>query len=69
VAPRRRPDGDPSSSPIGRPAHVLLTIEDYRRLSGGNMSLVEAIAQVGVTDFEFEPPRTGPGIFKLAKLG
>ncbi len=33
------------------------------------MSLVEAIAQVGVTDFEFEPPRTGPGIFKLAKLG
>lgn len=53
----------------GRPAHVLLTIEDYRRLSGGNMSLVEAIAQVGVTDFEFEPPRTGPGIFKPAKLG
>ena len=53
----------------GRPAHVLLTIEDYRRLSGGNMSLAEAIAQAGVADFEFEPPRAGTGIFKPAKLG
>jgi prevent-host-death family protein len=52
----------------GRPAHVLLTIEDYRRLTGGNMSLAEAIAQVGVADFEFEPPRTRGGIFKTAKL-
>ena len=53
----------------GRPAHVLLTIEDYRRLTGGNMSLAEAIAQVGVPAFEFEPPRTRGGIFKTAKLG
>ncbi len=27
----------------GRPAHVLLTIEDYHRLTGGNMSLAEAL--------------------------
>lgn len=53
----------------GRPAHVLLTIEDYRRLTGGNMSLAEAVAQVGVADFEFKPPRMGTGIFKPAKLG
>jgi prevent-host-death family protein len=53
----------------GQPAHVLLTIEDYRRLTGGNMSLVEAIAQVGVADFEFVAPRAGVGIFKPAKLG
>ncbi|MBI2740125.1 MAG: type II toxin-antitoxin system Phd/YefM family antitoxin [Rhodospirillales bacterium] len=53
----------------GRPAHVLLTIEDYRRLTGGTMSLVEAVAQPGAPDFEFEPPRTGGGIFKPAKLG
>jgi prevent-host-death family protein len=24
----------------GRPAHVLLTIEDYQRLTGGNMSYI-----------------------------
>jgi prevent-host-death family protein len=43
----------------GRPAHVLLTMEDYRRLAGGNMSLAEALAQQGVADFEFKPPRFG----------
>jgi prevent-host-death family protein len=41
----------------GRPAHVLLTIEDYRRLAGGAMSLAEALAQAGTGDFEFKPPR------------
>jgi prevent-host-death family protein len=52
----------------GRPAHVLLTIEDYRRLAGGNMSLAEALAQPDGADFEFEPPRVG-GIVKPADLG
>jgi hypothetical protein len=42
----------------GRPTHVLLTIEDYQRLTGGNMSLAEALAQPGsAADFEFNPPR------------
>jgi prevent-host-death family protein len=50
----------------GRPAHVLLTIEDYRRLTGGEMTLAEALDQPGNVDFEFEPPRFGGGIFKPA---
>lgn len=50
----------------GRPAHVLLTIEDYQRLTGGAMSLAEALAQPG-TDFEFKPPRF-EGVFKPADL-
>ena len=41
----------------GRPAHVLLTIEDYERLSGRTVTLSEALAQT--TDFDFEPPRLG----------
>jgi prevent-host-death family protein len=41
----------------GRPAHVLLTIEDYRRLAGGTVSLAEVLAQSGDADFEFKPPR------------
>jgi len=41
----------------GRPAHVLLTIEDYRRLTGETISLAEALAQRTGPDFEFEPPR------------
>jgi prevent-host-death family protein len=52
----------------GRPAHVLLTIEDYQRLAGGNMSLAEALTQPGGADFAFNPPRVGDGIFKPADL-
>ncbi|HEX9718658.1 MAG TPA: type II toxin-antitoxin system Phd/YefM family antitoxin, partial [Ramlibacter sp.] len=29
----------------GRPAHVLLSIEDYQKLAGGGMTLLDAIAQ------------------------
>jgi prevent-host-death family protein len=50
----------------GRPAHVLLTIEDYRRLAGEEMSLAAALAQPGdAADFEFDPPRV-EGLFKPA---
>ena len=52
----------------GRPAHVLLTIEDYRRLAGGGMSLAEAVQQTDVADFEFSPPRVRR-IVKTADLG
>ena len=42
----------------GRPAHVLLTIEDYRRLTGEHMSLLKALEQDGAeADFAFDPPR------------
>ncbi len=52
----------------GRPAHVLLTIEDYRRLAGEQTSVAEALAQPG-SDFDFDPPRIGPGIIKPLDLG
>jgi len=42
----------------GRPAHVLLSIEDYRKLTGGEVTLVEALAQYDAPDFDFEPPQT-----------
>jgi prevent-host-death family protein len=52
----------------GRPAHVLLTIEDYQRLAGGTISLAEALARSGDADFDFDPPRVGGGLFKPADL-
>jgi prevent-host-death family protein len=51
----------------GRPAHVLLSIEDYRKLTGEQMTLVEALAQPDAPDFDFEPPRVG-GLFRPADL-
>ena len=53
----------------GRPAHVLLSIEEYRRLTGGTLSLADALAQPGDGDFDFEPPRLQGGLFKPADLG
>ena len=44
-----------------------LTIEDYGRLSGGQMSLAAALSQPG-SDFDFDPPRIGGAIFKPADL-
>jgi prevent-host-death family protein len=52
----------------GNPAHVLLTIKDYLRLTSRYMSVAQALAQPG-TDFDFDPPRIGSGIFKPANLG
>lgn len=41
----------------GTPAHVLLSIEDYRRLIGKKRSLVEVLAMPGLADIPFDPPR------------
>ncbi|HVT24107.1 MAG TPA: type II toxin-antitoxin system prevent-host-death family antitoxin [Rhizomicrobium sp.] len=41
----------------GKPAHVLLSIEDYQRLTGGQRKIADALAMPGSEDIEFEPPR------------
>jgi hypothetical protein len=46
-----------------------LTIEDYQRLTGGDMSLAEALAQPDNVDLDFDPPRVGGGIFKPVDFG
>ena len=51
----------------GRPAHVLLTIEHYRELTGGRMMLGEALAHRDVEDFDFDPPRAGE-LYRAADL-
>ena len=41
----------------GRPAHVLLSIDDYRRLAGLQISLATAVVQADGADVTFDPPR------------
>lgn len=41
----------------GRPAHVLLSIDDYRRLAGDRRSLAEALSMPGLADIDLETPR------------
>jgi len=42
----------------GRPAHVLLSIEEYHRLVGDSRSLTEALAMPGLAEIDFDPPRS-----------
>lgn len=43
----------------GKPAHVLLSIKDYRRLAGERRNLVDALFMAGLPDIDFEPQRAG----------
>jgi prevent-host-death family protein len=42
----------------GKPAHVLLSIEEYRRITGTHRNIVDALSMPGLADIEFDPPRS-----------
>ncbi|AJD53133.1 prevent-host-death family protein [Thalassospira xiamenensis M-5 = DSM 17429] len=44
----------------GKPSHVLLSIEDYQKLTGQLPSVVDLLAMPAAGDIEFEPPRMQP---------
>ena len=50
-------DGPVFITDRGKPAHVLLSIDDYRRLAGGPRKIADALAMPGGEDVEFEAPR------------
>lgn len=41
----------------GRPAHVLMTFDDYQKLTQQKRNIADALAMPGLADIEFEPPR------------
>jgi len=41
----------------GRPSHVLLTAEEYERITGSQKSIVDLLAMPEAAEIEFEPPR------------
>lgn len=41
----------------GRPAHVLLTIEDYLKITGGDACIIDMLALPGTEAVDFEAPR------------
>ena len=64
---------DASKGPVfitdrGRPAHVLLTMEDYQRIAERDRSIVELLAMPQTASLEFEPPRLGDELIQLPKL-
>jgi prevent-host-death family protein len=41
----------------GKPSHVLMTYNEFERLTGKHRSLVEALAMPGLSGIDFEPNR------------
>ena len=52
----------------GKPAHVLLTIDEYRRLSASAGSIVDLLAMAGRDAIEFEPQPLAGEIFRSVDL-
>jgi len=40
----------------GRPAHVLMSFEDYQRLTKQRRNIADALAMSGIAAIDFEPP-------------
>lgn len=52
----------------GRPAHVLLTIEEYQRVTHSQTSIVDLLAMPSVSGIDFEPPRLNTDLYRPADL-
>lgn len=52
----------------GKPAHVLLSIEEYLRITGQKLTIVDLIALPTSEDIEFEPPKLTGTLTKPAEL-
>ncbi|HHL4081410.1 MULTISPECIES: type II toxin-antitoxin system Phd/YefM family antitoxin [Burkholderia] len=50
-------DGPVFITDRGRPAHVLLSFEEYQRLTRQRRNIADSLAMPGVEDIEFDPPR------------
>ncbi len=61
-AKRAAQDGPVFITDRGKPAHVLLSIDEYRRLSGKRRSIADILAMPEGEDIEFDPARVKIGL-------
>ena len=50
----------------GRPAHVLLSNSEYRKITDKQESILDLLAMPEADEIEFEPPRLGDELFRPA---
>ena len=41
----------------GRPAHVLLTFEEYKKITGGRTKIADLLAMPGIDEIELDIPQ------------
>lgn len=59
-------DGPVFITDRGRPAHVLLSIDEYRKLTGDQATIGDLLAMS--EDIDFEPPRMFGGLPRVPDL-
>jgi len=47
-------DGPVFITDRGRPAHVLLTFDEYKKISGGRTKIADLLAMPGIADIELD---------------
>jgi prevent-host-death family protein len=52
----------------GRPTHVLLTIEEYQRITDKQTSIVDLLAMPNATDIDFKALRLSGKLYRPADL-
>lgn len=52
----------------GRPSHVLLTVEEYDRLTGDQKNVADLLAMSDAAEIDFEPPRLRGNFHKATDL-
>jgi prevent-host-death family protein len=52
----------------GRPAHVLLSFGEYRKLAGKRRNIMEALAMPGIERIDVEFPRVGDEFPRLVEF-
>lgn len=52
----------------GTPSHVLLTIEEYQKITDKKESIVELLSMPEVVDIDFEVPRLNKELYRSADL-
>lgn len=48
----------------GHTAHVLLTIEDYQKLTKTKENIIDLLAMPDASDIDFEPPKLNKKIYR-----
>lgn len=52
----------------GKPAHVLLTVEEYERITNKGASIVDLLAMPNADEIDFEVPRLDKPLYNPADL-
>jgi prevent-host-death family protein len=52
----------------GRPAHVLLSIREYERITNKRENILDLLAMPGIAEIEFDPPVLGNEVYPPVDL-